>query len=110
MEEMTLHAMSTEVALIMGKMAGQDRASTPKLVRSLENALGYLNHHVERTLEALPADRVISFVETALFCLVRHLPWRDVMDVARHDRLTTFCEHFGARASARDTEYRFDAA
>ncbi len=108
-EEMTLHVMSSEVSLIMAKVAGDARLVPPKIQRSLENSLRYLDDCVDRLLEVLPADRLISFVEAALFCVVTHLPFREVMDVADYARLNAFCERFGERSSARQTEYRFDA-
>ena len=109
-EELILHAMSAEVTLILTALAGQDRAPPPKLRRSLENALAFLDTNLEGVLAALPADRLLSFCETALFCVVTHLPWRKVMDVDGYQRLLAFCQVFGERASARATEYRFDAA
>ena len=51
-----------------------------------------------------------SFVEVALFCVVTHLPFRQIMDVAPYGRLGDFCKRFGERESARATEYRVDAA
>jgi glutathione S-transferase len=108
-EEMTLHAMSAEVTLIMGKMAGDERAISPKVRRSLENAVGWLNGHVDRIQGALPGERALSFVETALFCLVTHLPFRQILDVSPYAELAAFCERFGTRASATQTAYRFDA-
>ena len=63
----------------------------------------------EPLLAALPAHRTLSFVEVALFCVVRHLPFREVLDVGPWTRLGHFCSSFGARESARATEYRFDA-
>ncbi|HEY0994108.1 MAG TPA: glutathione S-transferase [Kofleriaceae bacterium] len=107
-EELALHVMSSEVALIMAKIAGE--APPPKVVRSIENSLGFLDDHVDAVLAALPAERTLSFVEVTLFCVVTHLPWREVMDVARWTRLGEFCRQFGDRESARSTEYRFDAA
>jgi glutathione S-transferase len=107
-EELTLHVMSTEVILIMATMAGDGRAAPAKLRRSLENSLSYLNESVDRVLDALPADRVVSVLETALFCVVTHLPFRHIMDVGGYERLTAFCERFAGRQSARRTEYRFD--
>jgi glutathione S-transferase len=108
-EEMTLHAMSAEVTLIMAKMAGDERATSPKVRRSLENAVGWLNDHVDRVQGALPRERALSFVETALFCLVTHLPFRQLLSVTPYAALTAFCERFGTRASATETTYRFDA-
>lgn len=106
-EELILAAMSAEVSLITAKTAGA--AVTPKLLRSIENCLSYLEQHLDGVLQALPAERRLSFVEVTLFCLVRHLPFRDIMSVEPWPRLLAFCERFGERASARSTEYRFDA-
>lgn len=111
-EELILHAMSAEVVLIMSGHASEDKGSgAPSKVRpSLENALGYLEQNVERVVAALPPDRLLSFCETSLFCLVTHLPFRKVMEVSGYPRLQAFCATFGQRASAQATSYRFDAA
>jgi len=107
-EELTLHVMTSEVSLIMAKLAGE--TAPPKVARSLQNSLQHLDETVDAVLAALPRDRSLSFVEVALFCVMRHLPFRDVMDVTPWQRLAAFCDHFGQRESARSTEYRFDAA
>ena len=108
-EELVLHVMSAEVSLIMAKMAGDARLAPPKIARSIENGLGYLDENVETLLATLPRERALSFVEVALFCVLTHLPFREVMDVTPWSRLAAFCERFGERESARSTEYRFDA-
>jgi len=107
-EELALHVMSSEVTLIMAKLLGEP--PPPKVVRSIENSLGYLDDNVEAVLAALPAGRTVSFVEVTLFCVVTHLPFRQVMDVAPWPRLGEFCRGYGERDSARATEYRFDKA
>jgi glutathione S-transferase len=107
-EEMTLHVMTSEVSLIMAKMAGDVRLAPPKVSRSIENALRYLDEHVDAALAALPADRALSFLEVSLFCVVMHLPFREVMNVTPWTRLSDFCQRFGERESARATTYRFD--
>lgn len=109
-EELTLHVMSSEVSLIMAKVAGDARLAPPKLSRSIEGCLGWLDDHVEAILAALPPGRALSFLEVALFCVVTHLPFRQVMEVASWPRLGDFCRRFGERESARATAYRFDAA
>lgn len=109
-EELTLHTMSAEVSLIMAKMAGDARLAPAKVSHSIEGCLRWLDENVDVALAALPADRALSFAEVALFCLVTHLPFREVLDVAPFSRLGAFCARFGERASARATEYRFDAA
>lgn len=112
-EEMVLHGMVTDVALVMAMMAPPGETPpppSPKLRPSLENALGFLDRHVGEVRAALPADRLLSYFEAALFCLVTHLPFRKIMEVTAYPRLQDFCREFGARAGARATEYRFDAA
>ncbi|HVT09909.1 MAG TPA: glutathione S-transferase N-terminal domain-containing protein [Polyangia bacterium] len=114
-EEMVTHAMQTDVNLVIQAMSSPaagvpvtGAAAKPR--RSLENALAFLDQHVDGAIAALPADRLVSFFETALYCLVTHLPWRKVMPVDAYARLTAFCAAYGTRASAAATAYRFDAA
>ena len=52
----------------------------PKVSRSLENSLRYLDEHVDALLAALPGARTLSFVEVALFCTVTHLPFRQIAE------------------------------
>jgi glutathione S-transferase len=106
-EELVLHAMSAEVILITGALAKV--AEPPKVRPSLENALAFLEMNLDGALAFLPPDRVISFFETALFCVVTHLPFREVMEVGGYPCLQAFCQSFGARAGAQATAYRFDA-
>lgn len=105
-EELVLHAMSSGVSIIMAKMGGG--AVPPKLARSLENTLRWLDENVEALATALPRDRALSFVEVALFSCFTHLTFRDVADVTPWKRLTAFSDRFGHRESARETTYRFD--
>jgi glutathione S-transferase len=105
-EELTLHAMQTGVVIILGKTMGT--APAVKSVRSLENTLAWLDANVDDVLAALPEGRTVSFVEVALFCLTRHLPFRSVLDVKPYKKLGAFADAYGQRASARETEYRVD--
>jgi len=109
-EELTLHVMTSEVSLIMAKAAADGRPAPAKVSRGIENSLRYLDENLDALLAALPADRAFSFVEVALFCVLRHLPFREVMDVSAWTHLGEFCNGFGERESARATEYRFDQA
>ena len=84
-EELTLHAMSAEVSIIVAKQHASFVA--PKIAPSIENSLRYLDQHLDGVLAALPEPRDLSFVEVALFCVVTHLPFRKVMDVAQWTRL-----------------------
>lgn len=107
-EELTLHAMSAEVSLILAKLANDERLAPPKVRLGLQNSLRSLDQTLEPVLGALPADRALSFLEVALFCVVTHLSFREVMDVSGYGRLAAFAARFGERESARLTEYRFD--
>ena len=109
-EELTLHVMSAEVTLLMAKMSGEGRAAPEKVARSIENSLHHLDSNLDAMLAALPGERLLSFVEVALFCVLTHLPFREVMDVDPYERLVAFRDRFAERASARATDYRFDEA
>ena len=108
-EELTLHAMSAEVSLIMAKMAQDERVAPPKARIGLDNSLRYLDENLGAVMQTLPSDRALSFLEAALFCLVTHLSFRQVLDVRGYARLGAFCARFSERESARLTEYKFDA-
>lgn len=108
-EEITLHVMASEVALIMAKTAGDDRLATPKVRASIENGLDHLDANVDAMVAALPRDRALSFAEVTLFCLLTHLPFREVMEITKWSRLRAFAETFGERPGAQATPYRFDA-
>jgi glutathione S-transferase len=106
-EEMVLHGMATGVNLIMVKPGDP---LPPKLRPSLDGALRFLEDSLDRVLALLPADRLLSFFEVSLFCLVTHLPFRKVMQLDAYPRLQAFARSYGARPHARATEYRFDVA
>ena len=106
-EELTLHAMQTGVIIILGKTSGI--APSTKTMRSLENTLAWLDANVDAVLAALPEERMISFIEVALFCMTRHLRFREVVDVKPYPKLGAFADTYGQRESARQTEYRVDA-
>lgn len=106
-EELTLQAMHTGVGIILGKTSGT--APSAKTMRSLENSLAWLDANVDEVVAALPEGRTVSFVEVALFCLTRHLPFRGVLDVKPYRKLAAFADAYGQRTSARETEYRIDA-
>jgi glutathione S-transferase len=107
-EEMILHAMSSAVILVLSALSG-DRPPPPKVRPSLENALEFLETNVDQVLASLPPERLLSFCETALYCLVTYLPFRKVMDVSGYPRLGSFCATFGQRPGALATAYRFDS-
>jgi glutathione S-transferase len=109
-EEMVLHAMQNSVAIIGGTLPGASGPPPPKVRRSLENALAFLDANVADVRARLPPGRALSFFEVALFCEVTHLPFRNVMDPSGYAALGAFCDEIGSLPSARATGYRYDAA
>jgi glutathione S-transferase len=107
-EELTLSAMLAEVTIITSRAPGSTAPPPPKLLRSIENSLDFLERHLEEVRAALPANRALSFVEVALFCLLQHLPFREIIAVDAWPRLAAFTQAFGDRETARATVYRFD--
>jgi glutathione S-transferase len=69
-EELTLHVMSSGVSLIMAKLDNPGTEPT-KPRHSIEACLDYLDREIDAVLQRLPARRRVSFVEVALFCVVR---------------------------------------
>jgi glutathione S-transferase len=107
-EELTLHAMAAEVTLLMAKASGSSDGASPKVRRSIDNTLTFLDAQLDAAISLLPTNRTVSFLEITVFCLVTHLPFREVLSVDGWPRLTAFCATFGARASAQATAYAFD--
>jgi glutathione S-transferase len=124
-QELTLHAMSAEVALIMGSLgapaasaatssAAASSAVTPgalqreKLQNRLRACVAWLDSNLGAVLELLPA-RDLSYLEVSLFCLVTHLDFRGVLATAPFTNLLRFSERFAQRPSAQATPYRFDS-
>jgi glutathione S-transferase len=110
-QELTLVGLSTEVTLIMNQLGGvpSDTAHARKLRISLSGALAWLDARLPALLEALPAERDLSFLEVSLFCLVTHLDFRQVLLTDVFTELKGFCQRYGERRSAEETLYRFDA-
>jgi len=109
-QEMVLQAMATEVGLVLGKTTGvpADNAHQAKLRASLLGTMQWLEDNAVDAIASLPADRDLSYLEVSLFCLVEHLPFREVLDTAPYPKLRAFAERFGKRSSARATPFKFD--
>jgi hypothetical protein len=60
-------------------------------------------------LAALPPDRALSFIEVTLYCLLRHLEFRNVLPITPYANLSSFGLSFESRESIRSTEFKFDA-
>ncbi|MFO7177305.1 MAG: glutathione S-transferase domain-containing protein [Pseudomonadota bacterium] len=108
-QELTLQAMATEVWLIIGKLGGAaDDPSRNKAFASLRGMLAWLDRNVAEVLAGLPAERDVSFLEVALYCLVTHLEFREIVPTSPYPELRKYCEHFARRPSAERTPYHFD--
>jgi glutathione S-transferase len=109
-QEMVLQAMGTEVGIVMGKATGvpAENAHQVKLRASLSGNLRWLEDNIGAALAELPAERDLSYLEVSLFCLVEHLPFRDVMTLEDYPNLRAFGERFSRRSSARATPFKFD--
>jgi len=108
-QELTLQSMSTEVSWIMIQTAGGEASPyAGKLRAALDGTLAWLDERVDDVMAELP-PRDLSFFEVSLFCLVDHLPFRDVLSVEAYANLRRFRDRFAARASAAATPFRFDA-
>lgn len=112
--ELTLNGMSSEVVLLMERMArgGAEPASasarTSKAHASLMGCVSWLERELPSLLAALPVERRLSFLEVCLFCFADHLEWREVLELEPFPRLKAFRNEFAQRPSARATAYRFD--
>jgi glutathione S-transferase len=113
-QELTLSAMSTEVALIMSTLGSKpgeapaDSAHCAKMRKSLIDTLVWLDANVEGALDALPAERELSYLEVTLFCLLEHLEFRKILSITPYPSLGAFRARFAQRSSALQTPYRFD--
>ena len=107
-QELVTQAMSTEVSLVMSKLGGTGESPHQgKMRQQLVNMLAWLEEHVTPVLAALPS-RDSSYLEVSLYCLMKHVEFREVLPTAGYTELNRFCQQFGARPSVRDTEFRFD--
>jgi glutathione S-transferase len=107
-QELVVQAMSTEVTLLMSRLFGEsDGPHATKLLQSLTNTLGWLEQHADEVIAELP-PRHLSYLELTLYCLLRHLPFREVLALDPYPRLSAFCAAYEERPSVRDTVYRVD--
>jgi glutathione S-transferase len=111
-QEMVWHAMTAQVQIIMGTGIGKlpaDNVFFVKTRNGLEGALSWLDANLAAALAVLPAPRDLSVFEVSLFCLVEHLSFRITVPVEPYPALARFAADFAAaKASARETPYRFD--
>ena len=98
-QEMVLSAMANEVALVMGKAAGvpADNTHQAKLRASLLGTMQWLEDNATAAIATLSPARDLSYLEVSLFCLVEHLPFREVLAMDDYPALRAFAAHFGQR-------------
>jgi hypothetical protein len=70
--------------------------------------MAWLEESVSTVLAELPPQRDLSFLEVSLYCLVKHLEFRNVLPVDSYAKLNEFCQRFEKRASVSETAFRFD--
>jgi glutathione S-transferase len=108
-QELVLQSMSNVVVLVMRQVTGELGAYDAKAREGLEHSVAWLERHFAQACASLPPDRELSFLEVSAFCFIAHLEFRKLLELAPFARLRAFRDEFGERASARATEYRFDA-
>ena len=109
-QELVLETMGAEVTIVMARAAKLpgDHAFLEKPRARIDASLAWLERELPGVLARLP-ERSLSFLEVTAFCLCTHLPFREVRPIDDCPNLSAFVARFGARDSARLTEYRFDA-
>lgn len=109
--ETTTQALSTSVSLILaGAQIGRDNPYVEKVHRSLSNSLLWLDRWIAGE-ERLPCDSsTVNFLEVSLYCLYRHLEFREVLALDDFRAIAGFCEAVDDRAGAKATPYGFDAS
>lgn len=110
-QEITWHAMSAQVQLVIGTLIAKlavDNMLLAKGMASLHGSLTWLDARLDEILDALPSERAVSVLEVSLFCLVEHLRFRPTLPLDGFPRLRAFAAGYGARASARATPFALD--
>jgi glutathione S-transferase len=108
-QEIVLETMAAEVTVVMARVAklSPDHPFLAKPVARIDASVAWLDRELPGVLARLP-DRSLSFFEVTAFCLCTHLGFREVRSLDDCPNLVEFSRAFGARSSARLTEYVFD--
>jgi glutathione S-transferase len=108
-QEIVLETMAAEVTVVMARVAklAPDHALLAKPVARIDASVAWLDRELPGVLARLP-ERSLSFLEVTAFCLCTHLVFREVRSIDDCPHLVEFSRAFGARPSARLTEYAFD--
>ncbi|MBD8528060.1 glutathione S-transferase N-terminal domain-containing protein [Pseudomarimonas arenosa] len=107
--ELVAHAMAAQVEVVAHEFVQQRPADevSSKRRHSLLATLAWLDSRWPEITAGLPPCR-LSFLETSLFCLLSHFPFRNPIDLVPYPRLNAFSERFDQRHSAAITAYCFD--
>lgn len=112
-QELVWHAMAVQVQLLVGIRFAKLPADNPFFTKAnagMIGALTWLEDHLERALDRLPAPRDVSVFELTLFCLVEHIGFRPTVTLDAYPRLRGFATTLASRESARRTVFRADPA
>jgi glutathione S-transferase len=110
-QELTLQAMASEVTIVTGRLGGasSDSMHAVKLKDGIANSLSWLETRWSELRSALPAERDLSFLEVTVFCLFRHLAFREIVPLQPYPALEAFCREFERRPAVAATPYAFQA-
>jgi glutathione S-transferase len=108
-QEIVLETMAAEVTVVMARVAKvtPDHPFLAKPVARIDASVAWLDRELPGVLTRLP-EGSLSFLEVTAFCLCTHLGFREVRSIDDCPNLVEFSRAFGARESARCTEYAFD--
>ncbi len=112
-QELVWHAMALQVQLLVGirfSKLPSDNVFFAKAKAGMVGALAWLEEHLERALEHLPAARDVTVLEVSLFCLVEHIAFRPTLPLDAFPTLRNFATRFASRDSAQRTVFRADLA
>ncbi len=112
-QELVWHGMAAQVQLVFGTLVAKlplENVYFAKGRAGLVGALGWLEQHLAPAQQVLPPAPALSLFEVTLFCLLEHLTFRGTVALEPFPKLREFAAQFGARASARETAYRYDPA
>lgn len=107
--ELVAHAMAVQVEIVAHEFIEKRPADgvSSKRRQSLRGTLRWLDAHWSSIHAAIPTG-TLSYLETSLFCLLSHLPFRNPIDIDGLAHLKAFADAFGRRESAIATPYQFD--
>lgn len=109
-QELVTTAMNNEVSLIMSKNSGfENSIYQQKIFESLKNTIDWLEVNIKKSIELLPTERDLSFLEVSLFCLIEHLEFREILNLSNYKKLGEFRRLFMERPSAIETPFHLDS-